>query len=97
MRSHRTSWGSLGFGLIFIAVGALLLTNSVNLATRLDWVGPIFLIVVAFCLIASAVADRPRLAAGASWSAPPAPSPAPAPETDDPVPSPAEHDAGPVS
>ncbi len=97
MGGHRTSWGSLAFGLVFVGVGALLLTNGVNLATRLDWVGPIFLIVVAFCLIASAVADRPRPAAGAPWSSPapvptPAAFPAPgsAPETHDPVSPPAE-------
>ena len=73
MRIHRTSWSSLAFGLLFIGVGVLLLTNGVDLATRLDWVGPIFLIVVAFCLIASALADRPRPVPGAPWVAPPPP------------------------
>jgi hypothetical protein len=90
MRSHRTSWASLAFGLLFVGAGVLLLTNGVDLATRLHWVGPIFLIVVAFCLIASAVADRPRPVTGARWSAPAAP--VPATPTHDPAQPPAADD-----
>jgi hypothetical protein len=77
MRPHRTSWGSLVFGLLFIGAGILLLTNGVDLVTRLDWVGPILLIAVAVCLIASAVGDRPRPASGTPIGAPPIPTPGP--------------------
>ena len=60
MRRRRTSWSTLVFGLIFAGAGVLLLTNGVSLVTRLDWIGPIFLILVALCLFASAIGDRPR-------------------------------------
>ena len=64
MRGRRTSWSSLVFGLVFIGVGIIVLTDRVDLVTRLRWAGPIFLIVVAFCLIVSVVVDRPRPALG---------------------------------
>ena len=72
MRAHRTSWASLVFGLIFAGAGVLLLTNGVSLITRLDWIGPILLILVALCLLASAVGDRPR-PVQAPAAVPPAP------------------------
>ena len=72
MRPHRTSWSSLVFGVIFAAAGVLLVTNGVNLLTRLDWIGPLLLIVVALCLFASAVVDRPRSFQGPPPMAPPA-------------------------
>jgi hypothetical protein len=73
MHAHRTSWASLVFGLIFAGAGVLLLTNGVSLITRLDWIGPILLILVALCLLASAVGDRPRPV----WAPPAAVPPAP--------------------
>jgi hypothetical protein len=60
MRAHRTSWVCLIAGLLFIGVGVVLLTNGVGVFTRLDWVGPIVLIVVALGLIGSAAGGRPR-------------------------------------
>jgi threonine/homoserine/homoserine lactone efflux protein len=73
MRAHRTSWASLVFGLIFAGAGVLLLTNGVSLITRLDWIGPIFLILVALSLLASAVGDRPRPVQAPPAAVPPAP------------------------
>ena len=71
MRLHRTSWSSLVFGLIFAGAGVLLITNGVSLITRLDWIGPIFLILVALCLFASAVGGRPRPVQGTPAAVPP--------------------------
>ena len=59
MRAPRFCWSSFVFGLIFVGTGVLLLTNGVSLVTRLDWIGPILLILVALCLLASAVGRRP--------------------------------------
>jgi hypothetical protein len=73
MHAHRTSWASLVFGLIFAGAGVLLLTNGVSLVTRLDWIGPILLILVAFCLFASAVGSRPRPVQTPLATFPPAP------------------------
>jgi len=73
MPGRRTSWVSVAFGLIFTGVGALLLTNGADLSTRLHWAGPIFLVVVALCLIASALGGRSRPVAGAPFVAPSVP------------------------
>ena len=73
MHAHRTSWASLVFGLIFAGAGVLLITNGVSLITRLDWIGPIFLILVALCLFASALGDRPRPVQDPPAAVPPAP------------------------
>ncbi len=60
MRAHRTCWSSVVWGVIFAAAGVVLITNGVSLVTQLDWIGPIFLILVAFCLFASAMGNRPH-------------------------------------
>jgi hypothetical protein len=73
MHAHRTSWASLAFGLIFAGAGVLLLTNGVSLITRLDWIGPILLILVALCLLASAVGRRPGPMQTPPATFPPAP------------------------
>ena len=73
MRAPRFCWSSLIFGLIFVGAGVLLLTNGVSLVTRLDWIGPILLIVVAFCLFASAAGSRPRPVPTPPTMFPPAP------------------------
>jgi hypothetical protein len=73
MRAHRTSWSTLVFGLIFAAAGVLLITNGVSLITRLDWIVPIFLILVALGLFASALGDRRRPVQDPPAAIPPAP------------------------
>jgi hypothetical protein len=73
MAGRRTSWTSLAFGLIFIGVGVLLLTSGVDLTTRLHWAGPILLVIVALCLIASALGGRARPAPSAPPVAPSVP------------------------
>ena len=73
MRRRRTSWSTLIFGLIFAGGGVLLLTNGVGLVTRLDWIVPIFLILVALGLFGSAVGDRPRPGQVPPTAVPPAP------------------------
>ena len=73
MRPHRTSWSSFVWGVIFAAAGVLLITNGVSLVTRLDWIGPILLILVALCLFASAVGSRPRSVQTPPATVPPAP------------------------
>ena len=73
MRARRFCWSSFVFGLIFVGAGVLLLTNGVSLITRLDWIGPILLILVAFYLFASAVGSRPRPMQAAPATFPPAP------------------------
>ncbi len=60
MRSHRTDWFSLVFGLIFAGGGVLLVTDRSDFVRQLYWVAPVVLIVVALCLIGSALMDRPR-------------------------------------
>lgn len=60
MQTRRFCWSSLVWGVIFTAAGVLLMTNGVGLVTRLDWIVPIFLILVAFGLFASAVGRRPQ-------------------------------------
>ncbi|HAW10325.1 MAG: hypothetical protein ABSC16_11135 [Candidatus Dormibacteria bacterium] len=71
MQGRRTSWFSLFFGVVFLGVGALLLTGQVGVVTRLRWAGPILLIVIALCLIGWAVAERPRPMPGAPQAASP--------------------------
>ncbi len=73
MRAPRFCWSSFVFGLIFVGTGVLLLTNGVSLVTRLDWIGPILLIVVALGLFASAVGSRPRPVQYPPAGMPPAP------------------------
>jgi hypothetical protein len=73
MRAPRFCWSSFVFGLIFVSAGVLLLTDGVSLVTRLDWIGPILLILVALCLFASAVGRRPRLVQTPPATFPPAP------------------------
>jgi hypothetical protein len=73
MRVHRTSWSTLIFGLIFAGGGVLLLTNGVGLVTRLDWIVPIFLILVALLLFASAIGDRARPVQDPPAAVPPSP------------------------
>jgi hypothetical protein len=80
MQPHRISWSSLVFGLLFAGAGVLLITNGVSLVTRLDWIGPIVLILVALCLFASAVGDRARHVQAPPLAVPPVPG-AGAPES----------------
>lgn len=64
MRRHPTDVVSFAFGVVFVAAGALLVSDRLALLTDLRWAVPALLIVVALSMFGSLL-GRPRPAGSA--------------------------------